>query len=193
MPPSCFLSHIADRNISTSCTNEPYYRGTSLTRKRNPLGPYRRPMPRVLGGTWRGGRFLMGEVPLYSIASHERIGQRKLLHGWITVKHHNSVLPFLASRGCWGVTKRPCPQCTCQGAPSSRAGLPSNAIPSLFVESLFRSWSHFVDIHDQILTKSSKIDFWFRFEGPCVGSTMEATQGQILHQFPTDAHPGGSS
>ena len=26
-------------------------RGTSLTRKRTPLGPYRRPMPRVPGGT----------------------------------------------------------------------------------------------------------------------------------------------
>ena len=26
------------------------YRGTSLTRKRTLLGPYRRPMPRVLGG-----------------------------------------------------------------------------------------------------------------------------------------------
>ena len=25
------------------------YRGTSLTRKRTPLAPYRRPMPRVLG------------------------------------------------------------------------------------------------------------------------------------------------
>ena len=41
------------------------YRGTSLTRKRTPLGPYSRPMPRVLGGSWGGGRFLMGEVPLY--------------------------------------------------------------------------------------------------------------------------------
>ena len=41
------------------------YRGTSLTRKRTPLGPYRRPMPRVLGGPQVGGRFLMGEVPLY--------------------------------------------------------------------------------------------------------------------------------
>ena len=29
-----------------------------------PLGPYRRPMPRVLGGSQGGGRFLMGEVPL---------------------------------------------------------------------------------------------------------------------------------
>ena len=36
-----------------------YYRGTSTIRKRTPLGPYRRPMRRVLGG----GRFLMGEVP----------------------------------------------------------------------------------------------------------------------------------
>ena len=40
------------------------YRGTSLIRKRNPLGPYRRPMPRVLEGSWGGGRFLMSEVPL---------------------------------------------------------------------------------------------------------------------------------
>ena len=41
------------------------YRGTSLVRKRNPLGPYRGPLPRVLGGSWKGGRFLMGEVPLH--------------------------------------------------------------------------------------------------------------------------------
>ena len=38
------------------------YRGTSLTRKCTPLGPYRRPMPRVLGGE---GLFLVSEVPLY--------------------------------------------------------------------------------------------------------------------------------
>ena len=43
------------------------YRSTSLTRNRNPLGPYRRPMPRVLWGSGGGGRFLMGEVPLYSL------------------------------------------------------------------------------------------------------------------------------
>jgi len=42
-----------------------YFRGTSLTRKRTSLGPYRRPMPRVLGGSWGGRRFPMGEVPLY--------------------------------------------------------------------------------------------------------------------------------
>ena len=31
------------------------YRGTSLIRKRSPLGPYRRAIPRVLGGSWVGG------------------------------------------------------------------------------------------------------------------------------------------
>jgi hypothetical protein len=39
------------------------YRGTSLAIKRNTLGPYTRPMPRVLGGSQVGGRCLMGEVP----------------------------------------------------------------------------------------------------------------------------------
>ena len=40
------------------------YRGTSLIRNCPPVGPYRRPMPRVLGGSWVGGRCLMGEAPL---------------------------------------------------------------------------------------------------------------------------------
>ena len=34
-------------------------------KKRTPLGPYRRPLPRVLGGSYGGGRFLMSEVLLY--------------------------------------------------------------------------------------------------------------------------------
>ena len=34
-----------------------WYRGTSLIRKRTPLGPYRRPVPRVLGESWGGGAF----------------------------------------------------------------------------------------------------------------------------------------
>ena len=41
------------------------HRGTSLERKRTPLGPYRRPMARVLGGSYGGERFLMREVSLY--------------------------------------------------------------------------------------------------------------------------------
>ena len=43
------------------------YRGTPLKRKRSPLGPYRRPVPRVLGGSQGGGRFLMSEVPLQGL------------------------------------------------------------------------------------------------------------------------------
>ena len=39
------------------------YRGTSLTRKRPPLGPYRRPVRRVLGGSWGNWGFLMGRYP----------------------------------------------------------------------------------------------------------------------------------
>ena len=40
------------------------HRVTSLARNRNPLGPYRGPLPRVLGGSRGVRRFLMGEVPL---------------------------------------------------------------------------------------------------------------------------------
>ena len=42
-----------------------WHRGASLIRKRTPLGPYHRPVPKVLGGSQGGGRFLTGEVPLY--------------------------------------------------------------------------------------------------------------------------------
>ena len=41
------------------------HRWTSLIRKRLPLGPYSRPEPRALRRSKGGGRFLMGEVPLY--------------------------------------------------------------------------------------------------------------------------------
>ena len=50
------------------------YRGTSLTRKRTPLGLYRRPMPRVLGGSEGGGRILMGAVPLPPTSSSTEFG-----------------------------------------------------------------------------------------------------------------------
>ena len=39
------------------------YRGTSLTRKRSPLGPYRGPMPRVLGGPGGVGFFIWARYP----------------------------------------------------------------------------------------------------------------------------------
>ena len=40
------------------------HRVTSV-RKRCPLGTYRRPVSGVPGGSQGGGRFLMGELPLY--------------------------------------------------------------------------------------------------------------------------------
>ena len=52
--------------------SEAGYRGTSLTRKRSPLGPYSRPMPIVLRGSSGGGCFLMSEVPLYVQDFHPR-------------------------------------------------------------------------------------------------------------------------
>ena len=39
------------------------YRGTSLIRKRTPLGPYRRPMPRFLMGISGVGVFLWVRYP----------------------------------------------------------------------------------------------------------------------------------
>ena len=47
----------------------PPYRGNPLTRKRTLLGPYRRPMPRVLGGSYGGRRFLLGEASSASLAT----------------------------------------------------------------------------------------------------------------------------
>ena len=42
-----------------------HIRDTSHMRKHAPKGPYRRSMPRILGGSWEGGRCFIGEVPLY--------------------------------------------------------------------------------------------------------------------------------
>ena len=50
-----FFSHIASHWQRT------LYRVTSLTRNRTTLGPYSRPMARVLWGSWGDGRFLMSE------------------------------------------------------------------------------------------------------------------------------------
>ena len=57
---------LVSTNISLPSTHH-QYRGTSLTRKRTPLGPYRRPMHRVLGESWGGPRgvgvFLWARYP----------------------------------------------------------------------------------------------------------------------------------
>ena len=54
-------------------SEEAVYRGGGtrvphLQENASPIGPHSRPMPRVLGGSYGGGRFIMGEVPLYPIA-----------------------------------------------------------------------------------------------------------------------------
>jgi hypothetical protein len=54
------------------------YRGTSFIRKRNPLRPYRRPLPRVLGGSVEGGRFFVGGVTLSRALSAASLSGRKL-------------------------------------------------------------------------------------------------------------------
>ena len=52
------------KDVAAQGSRSGFTRGTSLKRKRTALGPYRRPMPRVLGGSWGGGHFLVSEVPL---------------------------------------------------------------------------------------------------------------------------------
>jgi hypothetical protein len=42
-------------------------------RKRTPLGPYGRSMPRVLGGSYGSGCFLMGEVPLQDVSGRAHL------------------------------------------------------------------------------------------------------------------------
>ena len=49
------------------------HEGSSLIRKRHTLGPCRRLMPRVLGGSQVGERFLMGEVPLHRQVLRNRL------------------------------------------------------------------------------------------------------------------------
>ena len=58
-PPDAKLSlppFPSSANYTVQCTGVP--------RKCTPLGPYRRPMPRVLKRSWGGGCLLLGEVPL---------------------------------------------------------------------------------------------------------------------------------
>ena len=54
-------------------------------KNRLPLGPYRRPMSRVLGGSKGGGRFLMSEVPQY-IPNGTTVALR--VQGYLAHKKH---------------------------------------------------------------------------------------------------------
>ena len=58
-------------------------------RKRNPLGPFRRPMPRVLGGSQGGWRFLMVEVAL-------NISSRRAF--WLVAVESDGVKGYLAHK-----------------------------------------------------------------------------------------------
>ena len=66
--PAVFIrTHLS--KICTKITSHVFqdvtYRGTSLLRNCFPLGPYSRPIPKVLWWSWGGGAFLMREVTLY--------------------------------------------------------------------------------------------------------------------------------
>ena len=52
------------RSVDIESSRHCDYRGTSLIRNCNPLEHYSRLMPRALGVSWGGRRFLMSEVPL---------------------------------------------------------------------------------------------------------------------------------
>ena len=62
-------------------TPDSMYRGTSLIRNSAPLGPYRRPMPRALGWSKGGGRFLMSEVTPHRIPTPDSMDR---VRGWQT-------------------------------------------------------------------------------------------------------------
>ena len=66
-PAPPFSGESSDTGAAAPAGRVMVYRGTSPIRKRTPLGPYRRTIPRALWGSWGGGRFLMGEVPLYTL------------------------------------------------------------------------------------------------------------------------------
>ena len=53
-----------NNNTERSSHRKVIYRGTSPIGNIAPLGPYSRPMPRVIWRSWGGLPFLMSEVPL---------------------------------------------------------------------------------------------------------------------------------
>ena len=54
-------------------------------------------------------------------------------------------------------------------------------IPGSLLEPLVRSWSHFVGIYGQKLTKSSKMTFDSGFEGPCVVTAKQLFLNRVLY------------
>ena len=64
-----------------------------LTRTPPPLGPYRRPMPGVIGRSYGVGRFLMGEVPLWTLAPR-RVRPRLLMRARPRLSEMGILLPY---------------------------------------------------------------------------------------------------
>ena len=56
-------------------------------------------------------------------------------------------------------------------------------IPCSFLEPFARSWSHFVGICRQKLTKSSKNDFWLRYRRALRGTAVERTWHFLTGNF----------
>ena len=80
------------------------YRGTTLIRERLTLGPYRRPMLRVVGGSQGVGRFLVGEEPLYSLQRNFSLAPRPpaCAHrdtSFIRKRHNPRTLPWVHAEG----------------------------------------------------------------------------------------------
>ena len=58
--------------INSLTTRRSPYKGTSLIRNTLLLGPYRKTLPGVIWWSYRGGQFLMSEVPMWGTVSYER-------------------------------------------------------------------------------------------------------------------------
>ena len=129
--------------------------GTPIQRHMSPVFQYTKcdTSPSILGDIWHpdpeqdGGRAqalrVLGNPRSGFTAAKKNIRQQKDALNWIFC--HNA---FPVLQGRTRTTKGPS-----WGYPVDAGG---------------RSWSHFVGIYRQKLSRSSKIDFWMRFEGPGV-------------------------
>ena len=62
--PACDVCMVCSKMPLPAMSLQGYPDHKKQTRKRLPLGPYSRHMPRALGGSKGGWRFLMNKVPL---------------------------------------------------------------------------------------------------------------------------------
>ena len=98
------------------------YRGTSLIKKRTPLEPCRRPVPRVLRGSLGSERFLVSEASLYS---HCFVGDSIDE----SVMGHTMTAAWRATRGPRRV--RPAPKTACRMYKTAKA--------TIFMATIFKA------------------------------------------------------